>query len=179
MRHFNQIASGLDFTPIVQAIARQSALWNQNSIRTTYPGTPHREADDMLLWFNDMSTPEAMLNDREVIAYPAWEALPQVRNVVFDLMRRTDAVRLGRTMITRLAPGARIYPHADEGSPAEYFERYQIALQSLPGCTFRADAETVHMPTGSVWWFNNRVEHEVINHSADDRLALIVDLRHG
>jgi hypothetical protein len=33
------------------------------------------------------------------------------------------------------------------------------------------------MKTGDIWWFDNSQEHEVLNNSADDRLALIVDIR--
>jgi hypothetical protein len=33
------------------------------------------------------------------------------------------------------------------------------------------------MRTGEVWWFNNAIEHEVVNNSADDRIHLIVDIR--
>ena len=80
-------------------------------------------------------------------------------------------------MVTRLKPGARITPHIDQGAPAEYFSRYQIALQSLPGANFRVDEETVNFRSGDAWWFDNRQEHEVVNNSADDRIVVIVDIR--
>lgn len=177
MRHFHRIAEGIDFFPVVHALQRQPDLWNAHPIRTTHPGTAHSQADDILVWFNDTSDPQAVVNDREVISYPAWEKLPQLRPVIFDLMRRVEAARLGRVIISRLAPGKQITPHVDGGAPATYFERYQLALQSLPGVQFTAGAETVQMRTGDVWWFDNQQEHSVVNNSADDRLALIVDLR--
>jgi aspartyl/asparaginyl beta-hydroxylase (cupin superfamily) len=97
-------------------------------------------------------------------------------------MRQIDGERLGRVLISRMAPGKRIHPHTDmNDDPAlsivPYYKRYQIALQSLPGVVFRAGEEQVSMRTGEVWWFNNGVEHEVVNNSADDRLALVVDIR--
>ena len=58
-----------------------------------------------------------------------------------------------------------------------YYKRYQVALQSLPGVVFRAGDEQVQFRTGDVWWFDNGKEHEVFNGSADDRLALIVDIK--
>lgn len=177
MRHFQKIAEGVDVFPVVHALQRQPDLWNQNPIRTTHPGTAHSQADDILVWFNDTSDPEVVVNDREVIAYPAWERLPQLRPVIFNLMRHVEGVRLGRVIITRLAPGREITPHVDGGAPADWFERYQIALQSLPGCVFRAGDEQVQMKTGEAWWFDNQQEHSVVNNSADDRLALIVDIR--
>lgn len=177
MRHFLKIAEGLDTFPLVHALTRQADLWNAYNLRTTYPDTPHREVDDILVFFNDLADPEAVINDREVVPFPAWSRLPQLRPIIFNLMRLTEGVRLGRVIISRMAPGKRIYPHADGGAPATYYERYQIALQSLPGCVFRAGNETVQMRTGDVWWFDNTQEHEVVNNSAADRLALIVDIR--
>jgi hypothetical protein len=33
------------------------------------------------------------------------------------------------------------------------------------------------MATGDIWWFNNRIEHEVINNSATERIHMVVDIR--
>lgn len=175
MRHFHKIAEGVDVFPVVHALQRQPSLWNAHSIRTKHPGTAHAEADDILVFFNALDGDVA--NDREVVPFPAWDRLPQLRPVVFNLIRHVEGVRLGRVIISRLAPGKQIYPHADAGAPATYFERYQIALQCLPGVVFRAGNEQVQMKTGEAWWFDNQQEHSVINNSADDRLALIVDIR--
>jgi quercetin dioxygenase-like cupin family protein len=65
------------------------------------------------------------------------------------------------------------------GAPAEYFTRYQIALQSLPGAIFRVEDETANFRSGDAWWFNNQLEHEVVNNSADDRIVCIIDVRHA
>lgn len=177
MRNFQLIAAGADVVPLLHAVARQPELWNRDALRTAYPGTPHAEADDIWLWFNRTDDPEAVVDDNETVPYPAWMALPQARSLVFDLMRRVEGTRLGRVMITRLAPGRTITPHADQGAPAAYYERYQVALQSLPGCLFRIGDETVTFSTGDVWWIDNRKEHAVVNNSADDRIVLIIDIR--
>lgn len=177
MRNFLKIAEGVETLSIVQAIQRQPGLWNAHNLRTTYPDTPHREVDDILVFFNDLENPEAVINDREVKPFPAWSLLPQLRPMLFNLMRAVEGVQLGRVIISRMAPGRQIYPHADGGAPATWYERYQVALQSLPGVLFRAGDETVQMRTGELWWFDNTQEHQVVNNSADDRLALIVDIR--
>ncbi|MCH7852629.1 MAG: aspartyl/asparaginyl beta-hydroxylase domain-containing protein [Candidatus Marinimicrobia bacterium] len=92
-------------------------------------------------------------------------------------MRGVQGSRLGRVLITRLAPGKSIAPHADGGAPAEYYERYQVALQSLPGCLFTVGDETVTFNAGDVWHIDNRMTHSVVNNSADDRVVMIVDIR--
>lgn len=178
MRNFHKVGEGIDVFPIVHALQRQPDLWDRHTLRTTHPGTAHSQVSDILVWFNDLSGDiETIANDREVIAFPAWERLPQLRPVIFNLIRAVEGVRLGRVIITRLSPGKTITPHVDGGAPATYFERYQIALQSFPGCVFTAGDEQVQMRTGEAWWFDNQQLHSVVNNSADDRLALIIDVR--
>lgn len=174
MRNFLQIGS-IDPVPTLAALSRDAGLWNENTLRTQHPGTAHAEADDIWLMFNALS--DDVANDIQVQPYRAWGELTALRSQVLDLMRRVDGVQLGRVIISRLKPGSRILPHVDEGAPANFYSRYQIALQSLPGCNFRIGDETVSMPSGSVWWINNRIEHEVINNSTDDRISCIVDIR--
>lgn len=176
MNHFTPIAQNIDVVPVLNALASHPELWNQNRLRTTHPGTAHSEVSDIWVFFNDQNGAD-ITNDREVIEFPAWREIPQLRPLVFDLMRRMEAVRLGRVMITKLPPGKTIAPHVDGGAPAEWFVRYQIALQSLPGALFTIGEEAVNFHTGECWRINNRERHSVVNNSADDRIVLIVDLR--
>jgi hypothetical protein len=183
MKYFQQLAAGVNVTPLMNAIQRQPELWDANPIRTQHPGTAHAQVSDILLRFNDLEEflrtgdPSTITDDKEAIPYPAWDKLPQVRPVIFDLMRTVEATRLGRVIITKLPPGREITPHEDHGAPAEYFERFQVALQSFPGALFHIGDETVNFRSGDVWHINNAVEHSVVNNSTDDRIVMIVDLR--
>lgn len=183
MRLFHRIAWGVDVLPLLHAVKRQPELWNVNNLRTTHPGTVHGKVDDIWLRFNDLAafenTREAaqVLDQHESINYPAFHALPQARPIIFDLMRRVEGERLGRVLITRLAPGCRIAPHEDGGDYAAYYDRYQVALQGLPGSVFRVGDEQVFMQSGDVWWFKNVITHEVVNNSAADRIHMVVDIR--
>jgi hypothetical protein len=87
-----------------------------------------------------------------------------------------------------MAPGISIPWHTDRIPPAEkafpnrippavYFKRYQIALKALPGVIFRAGEEQIFMAPGEIYWFDNTIEHEVVNNSADDRISMVVDIR--
>ena len=178
MRNFCKIFEGMDVVPLLAALAAKPDLWKENTLRTTFPGSPHAACDDIWLFFNAIpDDPATVMDDIQVQPYRAWAELPQAQNLVFDLMRRVGGVQLGRVLITRLAPGQCIPEHEDQGAPAEYYERYQIALQSLPGCMFYAGEEVVNFSMGECWWFQNRQPHSVVNNSADDRLAMIVDIR--
>ena len=178
MRNFCKIFEGLDVVPLLSALATKPHLWNQNDLRTTFPGSPHAECDDIWLFFNDVpADPLEVANDILVRPYPAWSELPQAHALVFDLMRRVNGVHLGRVLITRLAPGGRIPEHTDQGAPADYYQRFQIAIQALPGCLFGVGEEVVQFSMGECWWIDNCQPHSVVNNSADDRLAMVVDIR--
>lgn len=163
------------------------------------------EADDIWLWFNQIlaedkkdeisageksviaaheylygkKQPLGLIDAKDVLPYPAWFALPQARQIIFDLLRAVEGTQLGRVIITRLKPGKQIIPHVDAGAPAEFFKRYQVALQSLPGAIFQIEDEKVNFNTGEIWLINNRAEHSVQNNSKDDRIVMIVDIRAG
>ena len=185
MRNFQLVARNVEVVPLLNAVMRQPELWNEHTLRTKFPGTPHGEVDDIWLRYNDASAWEKSGDVRDLVAadgpesvnYSAMSKLPSARPIIFNLMRLVEGERLGRVLITRLAPGHRIGVHKDSGPCVEYYHRYHIALQSLPGVIFRAGDEQVQMQTGECWWFNNGAEHEVVNNSADDRLTLIVDVR--
>lgn len=183
MRNFQHIASGIDTIPILNALACKPHLWNQETLRTAYPETPHNQVDDILLRFNDIelykNTNDAttIMDGHESINHVGMFQLPQVRPVIFDLMRRVEGERLGRVIITRLAPGNSIAPHTDGGDHAAYYDRYHVTLKNEPGSMFHCGGEACFMAPGTVWWFDNGVEHSVVNHSNDDRITLIVDIR--
>lgn len=178
MRSFQKIFEGFDVVPLLNALACREHLWNANALRTSFPGSPHAQTDDIWLFFNNVPEDEGeVVNDILTRPYPAWKELPEVRPLVFGLMHRIGGVQLGRVMITRLPPGKTIPEHADSGAPADYYERYQFALRANPGCVFHCGGEIVQFNMGECWWIDNRRPHCVINNSNDDRLALIVDVR--
>ena len=182
MRNFLGLATNVDVMPLLLAVQRQPDLWNAEKLRTTHPGTPHADVEDILLRFNDLekfrATKDAasVMDEHESVFWPAWYRLPEAHPIIFDLMRRVSGIRLGRVMITRLAPGKRILPHVDGGEHARYYDRHHVVLQCAPGAVFVAGNETVQMRVGEVWWFDNASTHEVVNNSADDRITMIVDI---
>jgi len=171
MNNFQKIAN-CNVQSLIAALARQPELWNQNPIRTTHQGTVHADASDILLRYNEEPSIDAIDN----IDYPAFALLPQARALVFDLMRLVEGNRLGRIFITKLPVGGKILPHKDEGKSPEYYDRYHIILQNYEGSIFRCGDETICPNAGDVIWFNNKIEHEVINESIDDRISLIIDI---
>ncbi len=184
MRYFERLAAGVDVLPLQHALQRHQDRWGENPLRTTFGGSPHHAAQDILLRFqavppdvDDAEVKRRIMGVTDCEWWPAWGSFPQARPLVFDLARRVEAARIGRVMLTRLEPGKSIDAHVDGGAYSASFDRYHIVVQANPGCHFRAEDEVVQMNTGDVWWFQNRVEHEVKNNSDDDRIHLIVDLQ--
>lgn len=179
MKNFLRISDKAFTMPILLALHTKPELWDQNILRTSHPDSPHRDCSDVWLMFNEVQENQtaAVINDREVVPYVGWYAIPEAQDLVFDLMRMVRGTRLGRVVISKLPPGKMIAPHVDGGAPAEYFTRFQVCLQSRPGCIFKIENEQVQFNPGEIWRINNRAEHSVINNSDDDRIAMVVDIR--
>lgn len=176
MRNFQRIASGLDVLPLMHQLARQPDLWNAERTRTSFDGSPHSEADDILIRFGGLNTPE--VGDTLVCDWlPQAGRLP-VRPLVFALMARLEGEQLGRVVITRLAPGGVIAPHADVlGEYSRFYSRYHICLNGESGSLFHCGDDCVTMRTGEVWFFRADLIHSVENFSSEDRIHMLVDLR--
>ncbi len=176
MKYFQLLAQGLNVNPLMHQLYLHLDLWDEHTIRTTYEQSPHKEVSDILVWFNPLDSTD-IPNETDVIPFRAWKELPAIRPLVLGLMAEVGAHRLGRVMITRLGVGGKITPHRDQGAPAQYYSRYQLALQCLPGNVFMINDEQVSFKTGEMWAINNREIHSVVNNSTDDRIVCIIDLR--
>lgn len=184
MKNFLKIAEGQDFFPIVHSLKMKDFLWDQVPVRKQAYAQGFHGVSDILLRFQELEGKDGNLRDlkdvqgdMECRMYDPWYALPEVRPLVMSLMARVGGVRLGRVIISRIAPGGRIDPHADNGLLPEYYQRYQVCLLSAPGVVFQIEDEAVGFATGEVWWINHRAVHSVVNNSAHERLALVVDIR--
>jgi hypothetical protein len=195
MKNFLKLAQNVNVMPLLLAIRQQPELWSEDSYLRKYPQGPFGEVESIMLRFPKQvvfrcKTPEAEerkvakykanklagLDQHESINYPAWHLLTPAHDIVYALLNTVRGDRLGRVMINKIAPGGRIFPHADTPEHTAYYRRYHVVLQSQPGVVFRAGDEKVYMEPASVWWFDNKQEHEVINNSADDRIHMIVDI---
>ncbi|HEX7644860.1 MAG TPA: aspartyl/asparaginyl beta-hydroxylase domain-containing protein [Burkholderiaceae bacterium] len=186
MHNFMMVAHSVDVMPLNLAIKRRPELWKEDTYLRDYPQGPFGEIESIMLRFpvkGVFETEEEVKNhlskydQHESIDYPPYKVLTEARPIVMALMARVQGERLGRVMINKIKPGGRIYPHADTKEHAEYYSRFHVVLQSQPGVFFRSGDESVYMDVGTVWWFDNKLEHEVINNSADDRIHMIVDIR--
>lgn len=190
MRYFQKLAESVNVVPCQLELQTNHDLWNQHTLRTVTPGSPHREVDDIWLRMNDLDkcrqadTDPIYVDHCESINYPAASRLPATRVLVMSVMAMVHGERLGRVIISRMAPGAQITEHKDIGPDLTkwydnepYYSRFHIVIQGFPGSLFHCEDETVSMRTGEVWWFRNDLNHSVQNNSADDRIHIVCDIR--
>ena len=179
MKNFLYLGNA-DLSALLGAIYQKPELWKADTYLRDYPQGPFGDTETIFLRFPPASVTEleqGKKDQHECIWMDGIIHLPAARPILLWLMGRVEGERIGRVMINKLKPGGRIFPHADTPAHAQYWDRYHMVLQSAPGCTFRAGDETIHMQTNSVWWFQNAVEHEVINNSTTDRIHMVVDIK--
>lgn len=191
MQNFLKIDANLNVMPLLLAIYRAqkvSDIWKADTYLRDYPQGPFGDTESIILRFPPRTvheTEEALRNhlanvdQHENVDQPVFKMLPEARPLIFALMSFVQGERLGRVMINKIKPGGQIFPHADTPAHAEYWDRFHIVLASSPGVYFRCGDEDVYMPTGSCWWFNNKLEHEVKNNSAEPRIHMVIDVRTG
>lgn len=183
------MATGVDVRTLVLALKRLDKshdVWKADTYLRDYPQGPFGDTESVILRFpprtvlqteQDLKDYTKNVDQHENVDQPIFKDIPEARPIIFNLMGAIQGERLGRCMINKLRPGGRIYAHADTPVHAEYWDRFHVVLQAQPGSNFRCGDETIYMEVGEVWWFNNKIEHEVINNSADDRIHLIIDIR--
>lgn len=193
MRNFYRIASGVNVTPLMLAISRRPELWKEDSFLRHYPQGPFGDVESIMLRFpqkvvfegEDAEEKVALykknllpgFDQHESIDYPAYALLPEARLLVMNVFGAVAGERLGRVIINKIRPGGRIYPHPDTPEHANYYSRFHVVLQSEPGVVFRCGDESPQWESGAVFWFNNKIEHEVINNSSADRIHMVIDAR--
>lgn len=190
MRNFMRLATGANVASLMLAIARRPELWAEDTFLRNYPQGPFGEVESIMLRFPVVATG---LTDKQIKLYkqnklpgydqhesvdqPAYAKLHEARALVMNVFAAVAGERLGRVMINKIAPGGHIFPHADTPAHCDYYRRFHVVLQSAQGVEFRCGNETTYWETGSVFWFNNKLEHEIWNHSDADRIHMIIDAR--
>jgi len=189
VKNFLRIASGVDTATLLLAVhrlAKMGEIWKEDTYLRDYPQGPFGDTESIILRFPPRSVHEteealavhlANFDQHECKDYPVFKQIPEARGLIFNLMAAVQGERLGRCIINKLKPGGQIYPHQDTAAHAEYYDRFHIVLQAGAGSLFTCKDEQVNMRTGEVWWFNNRLTHDVVNNSAEDRIHLVVDIR--
>lgn len=182
MKHFLQLPGFIDPGPLLAALQLQQGLWNSHEGRKEHEQSPHRGTSDLWLRYNDLNELKddykEWTKQHDSIWLPAARFLPQIRPIIFSLMARVEATRLGGVLLTRVPPGGKVLPHADVGwHPRYYNMKVYVPLAANPFCRNRVLDESVVMAPGELWYFDNTLEHEVVNEGDTERITLITCMR--
>jgi hypothetical protein len=181
---FLRVADGIDVSGLWREIETQPDLWDEITWRKREgSASPHTGMSD--IWVRcerlaDMNKHGAR-TEHDSVWYDAYDRLPSIKPIIYDLMRVVQAERIGTILITRIPPGGKIDPHLDIGWHVDYYDKFYVSLKSAPGAKFICHAptgdEVLEPKVGECWRFDNRILHSVVNESQEDRVTLIVCLR--
>ena len=176
---FVRLASGVDTVPVLLELARAAHLWDRNPERRLYPGTPHGEMVDITARYMpaDQVTMEARRLEHRNVFWPAWYELPALRPLVFGLMQRVAATELGSILITKLPAGGKIAPHSDAGNWAPEYYHCKAHLTLAGSAVVHCEDEVCQFDAGTVWTFDNLLNHSVECVGDRDRVVCIVSMR--
>ncbi len=182
MKRIFRICAGIDVSELVQQLDDHPELWGQYTLRTGFAGSPFEYAPD--IWvryraFEELTSPMRYLEAHLAVFYPAWDAMPALRPIVFDLMRKVEGVLLAGILITRIPSGGNVAPHKDDvGWHPQYTDaKAFVTLRGGDGCIFRCDGDEQEFKVGEAWTFDNTLTHSVDNSGQDDQITLIVCMR--
>lgn len=187
MKNFRQILSGINPEPLLAQIAAHPRLWNSDDAwtRKKYGSAIYNE-DNIVLRHITLGMIGQTLtlyeedNPRTIWNRLAFSLLPAAQDIIFDLMRSARGEHLGKIILTRMRPGQVIGEHIDNWPPQAgppYWQRYQIPLSVAPGVIFKCGNEELYMEPGRAYWFDNQKTHSVVNHSTEDRISMLADIR--
>lgn len=181
MPRFQKLIDDVNVAALLAEIDANPELWNVNADRLTKDG-PHRETDDIWVRYRDpaeLTGPESFAEPHFSVWYPAWEALPSLRRIVFAFSALLESTHMGGILLTRIPAGGRVYPHHDRGTwHSEYHNaKVWIPLRANDQCFNRCEGEIVVMAPGEAWTFDNLTTHSVENHGKTERIALIMCFR--
>jgi hypothetical protein len=159
-------------TSQLQAQLANPLLWDRIRFRTN-SNSPHREMSDIWVRYA-----------QELIAGPHTSQWYEIARQIPEAKRLSEQVAndysgaLGGVLITKLPAGKVCYPHIDHGWHARYYEKYALQVKGNEQQIFYVDKQELRTETGDLFWFDNSHIHGVLNPSNEDRITMIICVRH-
>lgn len=176
--NFNHIASGIPTEELAEYLFQNPYLWNLNKIRQSFTGSPHVDTKCIFVRGPKEFTVEEYMGTLDAVVYDIPTELVVKLNAVLRSAEQYINVReIGYILIVNLTAGGAVQEHRDEGTYAEYYDRYHLVVKSSEGNIFTVNGEDQEMRTGELWKFNHRALHSVVNNSTEDRIHIIFDVK--
>lgn len=169
------ITSNYPVSSTYWALQQNTQFWNEHTLRTENPESPHYGLDDIWARFG---SPDRAVDGAAHKAewYPSAEVLG-IKPICLDIMRHVGGTELGGVLITRIPPGAECRPHVDNGWHARAYEKFALQITSAPGQKFCFEDQSLETKPGDLFWFDNSHLHWVTNPTKYERITMIVCIR--
>jgi hypothetical protein len=182
-----KVLGKLPVKPLIKALAERDDLWNKHLDRQmgadmVSPGT---KFDD--IWVHMAQSVNEMSPDQkhEMMTKGPWinpanfwrqayYELP-IKDILMQAFHFLDGQAYGRVFMSRMKPGAKIFPHIDQD--ILHFARTHVALSEDKDQIFKCGDEVFSPKLGEIFWFDNSLLHSVENNSEIDRLTLVIDMQ--
>ena len=171
----------LDVTPALARLYDGGDYWNRHQLRTEQ--YVHSCVDDIWLRFREWDeslTLEEFNEPHAAVWYPIADEIPELKDLAEKVASNAARIKghpivLGGVLITRIPPGGRVEPHADQGWHAEHYDiKHGLQILGTPKQAFCFEGYQVSADPGQIYEFDNQQIHWVENNSAIDRITMIV-----
>lgn len=146
------------------------------SLRENFTGSPHSDTTSLNLrsvpW--PVKDVTAAQEDLRVVDWPALQLDQRFRQVLL-LLQEASGLMMARAMVVSLRSGGTIKAHRDEGLYSRVTERFHYPVFTNHYAVSTIGDESVHMPEGTLWWFNKDEVHSATNEGSEDRVHIIFD----
>ena len=122
--------------------------------------------------------PVSLADHRRSEFKPIWDKYRAAVEPIIEAVAPAYPYRKGQTcriMLAKLKAGKQISMHVDGMPSADIPHKIHVPLITDPQVFFLAEDEAIHLPRGSAFEVNNKVQHGGRNDSSIDRIHLIFD----
>ena len=177
MRNIRIIKTGINVSKILKQIEEKPEYWNyQQSLPDSTVLDPHvyiSEAAVMQLVIGYITHPDDYVFDAEG-CMPAPAYYHHTAAVGFLKRHFKEFKRAG---FLALPPGGITGKHIDFGKYYLDKDRYHLSIQGR--YEYNVEDETIIVEPGTLFWFNNKLEHSAKNIGDNDRIVLVWDVPHS
>lgn len=168
------LEKSINVMPLYTALLAYPQFWDENTLRTASPDSPHHGLSD--IWARFAAPGVNGGEPHKAVWYPCADVLP-VRDLVYPLMAAVQGDELGGILITKIPAGKECRPHVDHGWHARYYQKFAIQIAADPGQAFCFEDEQLVTEPGDLFFFDNAYSHWVPNPTAHDRITMIVCIK--
>ena len=151
-------------------VNKQSVIREQDRLHVIWQADPDGGNQD---WWQDSNW-----RDITPVVTKYGKLFPNTIEILTDFWHKKNLV-LDRAFFSRLPPGQQVYPHRDAawGKNFEQNARYGLVITTNPDCLITAADHVDNPSPGTVFWFDNSLEHSAINQGTTDRIYLYMDVK--